>query len=193
MAAQGNSFLQKKKQKYAEISEIFFWFRNTFPAECWAWMSKIFTIDISHSHLYCPGAVDLVLLPLPLHPALGQQSVPHRPGRGVDEPEQSFCLQTIIKELTDLSMRLLSSLEKAVPIFGANWSAASSSSPCVSIHFMKKLILPLLLLLILMVCDTLCACTWSFEAINYFFYYTFCNCIYHLHGNECTRPLEATN
>merc|ERR1719394_207043 len=31
----------------------------------------------------------------------------------------------------NLSMRLLSSLEKAVPIFGANWSAASSSSPCI--------------------------------------------------------------
>ena len=92
---------------------------------------------LTFPHLYCPGAVDLVLLHLPLHPALGQQSVPHRPGRGVDEPEQSFC-QTLIKELTDLSIRLLSSLEKAVPIFGANWSAASSSSPCVSIYFMKK-------------------------------------------------------
>ena len=64
-------FLKKEKNKNAEISEIFFWFRNTFPAECWTWMWKIFTIDISHSHLYRPGAVDLVLLHLPLHPALG--------------------------------------------------------------------------------------------------------------------------
>ena len=54
------------------------------------------------------------------------------------------------------------------------------------------LFLPLLSLLILTVCGTLCACTWSFEAINYSFYYTFCNYIYHLHGSVIVHLRQKT-